>query len=385
MPGPFSIDMYLPAFGAIARDFDASPIAVQQTLSAYLFAYAFMMLWHGALADALGRRPIIFAGIAIYALGSLGCAIAGNIESLVLFRTVQGISAGTGLVVGRAIIRDTFHGPEAQRLMAQVTLMFGLAPALAPVVGGAVVNLLGWRSVFWLMVGFSVVLGIWVARALPETLPLPMRQPLRASAMWHNYRTVITRIDFLMLAGVPTLNFAGFFIYIAGAPAFLQSLGVTTWGYAWLFAPMIIGVMLGATLSGRIAGRVDARQQVAIAYSCMTIGVVLNVAIAAWVPPSVPLHVVPIGVYTFGTSLMMPSVTLLVLDLYPTMRGLTSSLQGFMQFAFSGVVSGSIAPLIASSPPTLAAAMAMFTLLSYAVWRCYLMRNPPPRTRELEP
>jgi MFS transporter, DHA1 family, multidrug resistance protein len=384
MAGPFSVDMYLPAFGAIAREFAAPPIAVQQTLSSYLFAYAFMMLWHGALADALGRRPVIFAGIALYALGSLGCAIAGNIESLVLFRTVQGLSAGTGLVVGRAIIRDRFHGPEAQRLMAQVTLMFGLAPALAPVVGGVVVNLLGWRAVFWVMVVFSVVLWFWVSRELPETLPVALRQPLRVHALWRNYRTVMTRVDFLLLAGIPTSNFAAFFIYIAGAPAFLQSLGVTTWGYAWLFVPMIAGVMLGATLSGRIAGRVDPRRQIAIAYAAMAVGVVLAIVITAWIPPSVPWHVVPIGIFTLGSSLMTPSVTLLMLDLYPAMRGLTSSLQGFMQFAFSGVVAGSLAPLLASSPRALAGGMAAFTLLSYAVWCVYLLRNPAPRVEELK-
>ena len=110
MIGPFSIDLYLPAFPAIAQDFSASPIAMQQTLSAYLFAYAFMMLWHGALSDALGRRPIIIAGLAIYAFATLGCVIAGNIETLWLFRAAQGVCAGTGLVVGRAIIRDRFQG-----------------------------------------------------------------------------------------------------------------------------------------------------------------------------------------------------------------------------------------------------------------------------------
>jgi DHA1 family bicyclomycin/chloramphenicol resistance-like MFS transporter len=106
MLGPFAIDMYLPAFGAIGAAFDASPIAVQQTLSTYLFAFAFMMLWHGALSDALGRRPVVLAGLAIYALASLGCAIAGNIETLWLFRTRQGQSSGAGNVVGRANSRD---------------------------------------------------------------------------------------------------------------------------------------------------------------------------------------------------------------------------------------------------------------------------------------
>ena len=376
MPGPFAIDMYLPAFSAIAKEFDAPTLAVQQTLSAYMFAYAFMMLWHGALADALGRRPVIFAGIAVYALASLGCAISGNIESLWLFRALQGVSAGTGLVVGRAIVRDRFHGDEAQRLMAQVTLMFGLAPALAPVVGGAVVNLLGWRAVFWVMVAFSVVLCAWAARQLPETLPPASRQPLRLHVMQRNYRSVIARREFLLLASMPALNFCGFFIYIAVAPAFLQQLGVTTWGFAWLFVPMIAGIMLGATLSGHLAGRIERRRQIAIGYACMATGVALDAAAVAWLAPSVPWHVLPIGVYTFGSSLMTPPFTLLLLDLFPTMRGLASSLQGFVQFAFGGFVSGTIAPMLASSLAGLATGMAGFAAVSYALWIVYRSQHP---------
>src|SRR6185295_10529961 len=108
----------------------------QQTLSVYLFAFAFMMLWHGALSDALGRRPVVIGSLIVYAIGTLGCAIAGNVESLWLFRALQGLSSGAGVVVGRAIVRDRFQGPEAQRLMSQVTLVFGIAPAVAPVLGG---------------------------------------------------------------------------------------------------------------------------------------------------------------------------------------------------------------------------------------------------------
>jgi len=154
MLGPFSVDTYLPAFHDIGRDLRVPQLAVQQTLSTYLFAYAFMMLWQGALADSLGRRPVVLAGLGVYAVATLGCAIAGNIETLWLFRTFQGLSSGTGMVVGRAIIRDRFQGAEAQKLMAQVTLFFGIAPAVAPVLGGVLLNTLGWRSIFWVMLGW---------------------------------------------------------------------------------------------------------------------------------------------------------------------------------------------------------------------------------------
>jgi MFS transporter, DHA1 family, multidrug resistance protein len=371
MLGPFAIDMYLPAFTAIEREFDTSQIAVQQTLSTYLFAYAFMMLWHGALSDALGRRPIILAGLFVYALAALGCAIAGNIQSLWLFRTLQGLSAGAGLVVGRAIIRDRFHGPEAQRLMSQITLVFGVAPALAPVVGGAMLNLFGWRAIFWSMLVFVVVLFVWAAYRLPETHAPALRQTLRFKVLWRNYRAVLTRLDFLLLSAIPTLNFAAFFLYIATAPSFLARLGVSTWGFAWLFLPMITGIMLGAIISGRVAGRLSPRRTIGWGYACMFAGVALNGLIVALVPPSVPWHVLPIGIYTLGTSLVMPSLTLILLDLFPTMRGLASSLQGFVQFAFSGFNAGTIAPFLAHSLVALAFGMAVFTLLSYGLWQVY--------------
>jgi len=375
MLGPFAIDMYLPAFNAIGAEFGASTLAIQQTLSTYMFAFAFMMLWHGAISDAIGRRPVVLGGLAVYGIGSLGCAIAGNIESLWLFRTLQGLSSGAGLVVGRAIVRDRFEGPDAQRLMSRITLVFGLAPALAPVIGGALLNLFGWRAIFWSMVAFALGVLAWSARALPETLPVAKRQTLHPRVLWRNYRAVLLRVDFLLLAAIPALNFAAFFGYIATAPAFLGRLGVTTWGFAWLFVPMITGIMIGAAVSGRVAARLTARQTVGIAYAFMFAGATLELLVAALVPPSVPWHVAPMTVFTFGSSLAMPSLTLLLLDLFPTMRGLASSLQGFVQFAFGGFDAGSIAPLLAQTLTGLALGMLAFTTLSYALWLAYLRRT----------
>jgi len=232
----------------IGREFDVPPIAVQQTLSAYLFAYAFMMLWHGALSDALGRRPIVLASLVVYAFATLGCAISGNIESLWLFRILQGLSAGAGLVVGRAIVRDRFQGHEAQRLMSQITLVFGMAPAVAPVMGGAMLNLFGWRSIFWMLLALVIGVFIWAASSLPETHPRAARQPLRPRALWHNYKTVVLHPEFALLASILALNFAGFFIYIAGAPGFLiDLLGVSTWGFAWLTSRKLSGGSSPAT------------------------------------------------------------------------------------------------------------------------------------------
>jgi MFS transporter, DHA1 family, multidrug resistance protein len=375
MLGPFSVDTYLPAFHAIGGEFDVPQIAVQQTLSAYLFSYAFMMLWQGALADAVGRRPVVLAGLAIYGVATLGCAIAGNIQTLWLFRALQGVSAGVGLVVGRAIVRDRFHGPEAQRLMAQITLVFGIAPAVAPVLGGVLLNTLGWRSIFWTLLVLVIALLVWSGRWLPETLPASGRQSLHPRALWNNYTRILRHPDYLLLAIVPALNFAGFFVYIASAPTFLVDLlGVSSYGFAWLFVPMIAGVMCGALISGRSAGRLSATHTVALGYALMFGAVAFDLGVAWFVAPGVPWHVLPIMLYTMGSSVVMPTASLLMIDLFPTMRGLASSLQGFFHFALAAINAGSIAPLLAHSLKALALGMAAFTVASLGLWLTYQRR-----------
>jgi DHA1 family bicyclomycin/chloramphenicol resistance-like MFS transporter len=375
MLGPFSVDMYLPAFPAIGSELGASPIALQQTLSAYLFAFAFMMLWHGALSDALGRRPVVLGSLATFALATLGCAIAGNIESLWLFRALQGVSAGAGLVVGRAIIRDRFDGAEAQRLMSQITLVFGLAPAIAPVLGGLLLTASGWRALFWTLLGLTLALLAWAAKALPETLPREARNTLHPRVLWRNYRSVLLRIDFLLLALVPALNFGALFLYIASAPVFLiDLLDVSSLGFAWLFIPMILGIMAGASLSGRLAGRTSPKRTIRLGFAIMFAGVAVNLATCWLVEPGVPWNVLPIMIFTLGSSLAAPSITLLMLDLFPSIRGMASSLQGFVQFALSGVVAGTVAPFLSHSVRALALGMTAFTVAGLALWLVYQRR-----------
>ena len=352
---------------------------MQQTLSAYLFAYAFMMLWHGALSDALGRRPIIIAGLAIYAFATLGCAIAGNIETLWLFRAAQGISAGTGLVVGRAIIRDRFGGPEAQRLMSQITLIFSIAPAVAPIVGGALLNTLGWRAIFWVLL-LWVLADAGAGRAIPARNAAAVASPAAASA--HALAQLRERArpnpNSSRLSLIPTLNFAAFFIYIASAPAFLVDLlGVSTWGFAWLFVPMIAGIIIGATLSGRMAGRYSPQRTIRFGYSFIAAGAITNVLICQFAPPFVAWNVAPILIYAAGSSLVAPTVMIALLDLFPTMRGVRVVVQGFVQFSVAAVVAGTIAPLLARSLAGLAWGMAAFSVASFAIWLIYQRRARP--------
>jgi MFS transporter, DHA1 family, multidrug resistance protein len=170
MLGPFSVDTYLPAFTGIALTIGATPVQMQQTLSAYLFGFAIMNLFHGALADSLGRRPVVLWGMAVFAIASAGCALADNIGALVFWRAVQGLSSGAGMVVSRAVIRDMFAPADAQRVMSQVTIYFGVAPAVAPIVGGFLFEHIGWHSIFWFLTALGALLWVVNFKLLPETL-----------------------------------------------------------------------------------------------------------------------------------------------------------------------------------------------------------------------
>ncbi|MBC7779519.1 MAG: multidrug effflux MFS transporter [Proteobacteria bacterium] len=371
--GPFSIDTYLPSFPAIADDYGVSALYVQQTLSIYLASFAVMSLFHGALSDSFGRRPVILVSLVVFVVASIGCTFAPSIGTLLACRALQGMSAGAGMVVGRAIIRDTYDGPQAQRLMAQVTMIFSLAPAIAPVVGGLLDQAFGWKSIFVFLTVFGVLLWAGCAWHLPETLARSDRQPFRAAPLFASYLKVCGSLRFAMLAFAVSLNFAGFFVYIVSAPVVVyQHLGLSGTEFAWLFVPGIGGVMIGAWLSGRLAGRTTPERTIALGYAILAIAATTSLVYHALFPPAIPWSVLPIMVYTIGMALAMPSITLLALDMFPRNRGMVSSVQGFTQSTTNAVLAGVVAPLVSFSQLSLAIAAAVFLAIGAACWCAYL-------------
>ncbi len=367
--GPFSIDTYLPAFPAIGRALGASPVAVQQTLTAYLLPFAAMMLWHGALADAFGRRRVLLWAYALYALASWFCVFAASIEALWLGRALQGLSAGAGMVVGRAIVRDVLDGPAAQRLMAHIGMMFAVAPAVAPVLGGWVQTFFGWHAVFVFLALYGAVLVAAIWRYLPETLPREARQSLRPLPLLRAYGEVFSHRGFLALAAALALNFNGFFIYILSAPAFLIGhLGVSPQGFLWLFGPAMAGMVLGNYVSARLAGATSSRRTIVLGFAIMTAAAAANVAINLAMAPHLPWSVLPIAIYVIGMAVAMPSLSIRILDLFPQRRGLISSCQGVTQTGINALTASLLAPLAWGSTLTLALAMAGFLLLGFAAF-----------------
>lgn len=357
--GPFSIDAYLPSFHDIAEKLSASQLEVQQTLSAYLLAFAVMTLWHGAISDRFGRRRVILVALALFGVASAGCAFASRIELLWFWRAMQGITAGAGIVISRAIVRDLFDGASAQRLMSQITMMFALAPAIAPVIGGWLQTLFGWRSVFVFLVLATAALWLACWKLLPETLPPEKRQSLRPAYLGRSYWKVMTSPAFLFACAALSLNFAGFFIYVLSAPVFLmRHLGVPETGFLWLFGPAMGGLMTGAWLSGRLAGRISLGRTIALGYLVMGSAAAINLGLNFALPPALPWSVMPLFIYTSGMSLAMPCLTILALDPFPAQRGLAASCQTFFQSGFNSLAAALIAPALWGSTLSLALGMA---------------------------
>jgi len=369
MLGPFSIDTYLPAFSSIAHTIGASPVQMQQTLSSYLFGFALMNLFHGALSDSFGRRPVVLWGIAVFTLASVGCALSNSIGWLVLFRALQGMSAGAGVVVSRAIIRDMFPPDEAQRVMSQVTIFFGIAPAIAPIVGGFLLVHIGWHSIFWFLtaVGSLMWLGNW--RRLPETLHPDAKQALHIGPLLRAYWSMARSPRFMALVLASGVPFNGMFLYILSAPVFLgDHLHLQPQQFFWLFLCTIGGIMGGAWMSGRLAGRVKPRHQIRHGLLIMLLVSLVNVTLNLLFEPRIWWALPPIAIYAFGWALMVPVVTLMVLDLVPERRGMASSVQACIGSVANGVVAGVVAPLVMHSTAMLALASLVMMGVGLLAW-----------------
>jgi DHA1 family bicyclomycin/chloramphenicol resistance-like MFS transporter len=369
MLGPFSIDTYLPAFTGIATSLGATPVQMQQTLSAYLLGFAVMNLFHGALADSFGRRPIVLSGVALFTLASVGCALSQSIGALVFFRAVQGMSAGAGMVVSRAIIRDLFPPSEAQRVMSQVTIYFGVAPAVAPIVGGFLFVHIGWHSIFWFLVGVGALLWATMWRMLPETLHPTQKQAFGVMNLLRGYWQMGSSPKFIALAFASGVPFNGMFLYVLSAPVFLGDLlGLGPTQFFWFFMSTISGIMAGAWWSGRLAGRLPPQRQIRRGFRIMGAVSLLNVALNFLLPPH-PAWAIPlIALFAFGWALMVPVVTLMVLDQAPDRRGMASSLQACIGSVANALVAGAIAPLVMHSTRSLAVASLLMMGIGVVAW-----------------
>ena len=377
MLGPFSIDTYLPAFSGISASLGATPLEMQQTLSAYLFGFAFMALFHGAISDSFGRRPVVLWGLGVFTLASVGCALSQSIGQLIFFRAMQGLSTGAGIVIARAVVRDMYAPSQAQKVMSQITLFFGAAPAIAPLLGGWLLIHSSWHAIFWFLAALGVVLWIANYRLLPETLHPTQRQHFHIKNLLAGYWQLGADPRFLLLALASGVPFNGMFLYILSAPVFLgEHLQLQPQQFFWCFLVTIGGIMSGAWVSGRVAGKLSQKRQIRNGFVIMLCIGVVNLIANLLFTAHVSWALWPLGIFAFGWAMMVPVVTLLILDLHPDRRGMASSLQMFIGSGSNGIVAGLIAPWVMHSTVGLATASLCMMGIGLVAW-IFLRRHWP--------
>ncbi|RYG85261.1 Bcr/CflA family efflux MFS transporter [bacterium] len=371
MVSPFSIDSFFPSFPAIAAEYGLDTFEVQQVITAYLIPFSCFTLIHGPLSDALGRRPVVIAGMLVYTAATVGCVFAPTFGVLLAARAMQGMAAGIGPTIARAVVRDLYDGPNAQRLMSAMMMIFSLAPAAAPVIGGWIHVWFGWRSVFGLMLVMGVFLTLFTFFVLPETHPPAKRTPLHFGQLARTSFRIARNGQFMLLAISAALTLASILVFIGSAPAIvLETWGLGETQFYHLFVPIIGGFMLSSFVSNRTAGRIARPRQLMFGFAGVLASSLLALALELLpgTPPRGAQQVLLFGL-AFGAQFTFPILTLAMLDLYPEVRGSAASMQSFIALTFVSLVMGFVAPLVHGSMLSLDLLAATGGILGFLAWR----------------
>lgn len=368
MIGPFSIDAYLPSFPAIEAEFNINRALLSQSMTVYLVAFAISTLAWGPISDRIGRRVVILIGLVIYITASIACAYSNDINSFLLYRTLQGFAASGGFIASRAMIRDAHDTKNAHKAMSQVIMLFAIAPAIAPILGAWLQDLFGWRSVFIFLTLFAALLFIMTS-LLKETLEKTQQQSLHPKAVIKTYNRIISHRQFMGLVFTISCSFSGVFLYIAGAPSVIYDfLALTGNDFSLLFIPIVIGLITGAYASGRLAHHWTKIRIIKVGFIFMSIAVLFNIAQVTLLEINVFNVVAPLVIYVVGLSLIMPAVTIMCLDYFPKNRGSAASMQSFFQMLVSAAVAGIAIPLLQDSIQHFVYGQAFFLIMALMLW-----------------
>jgi MFS transporter, DHA1 family, multidrug resistance protein len=344
--GPLSIDMYLPAFPAIAADLHVPAAQVQLSLTTCLIGLAVGQLICGPLSDRWGRRRPIVAGLAAYVLVSLLIALAPSAPVLVALRFVQGLAGGTGVVVARAIVRDLYSGVRAAKFFSRLTLIFGVAPIAAPSLGSAVLRLTSWHGIFVALGVLALLLLVLVVARLPETLPPERRSPGGVADTLRTARTLFADKTYLGYALCQSFAFAAMFAYISGSPFVLQNgYGLSPTVFSLLFGVNALGLIALSQLNGRLLDRFSPRTLLIATLTLETAAALVVLGGAALAL----LIVVAAGLFVLVSALGMvtPNATALALDRHPRRAGTAAAVLGGIQ----SVIAAAAAPLVGIGAP----------------------------------
>ena len=342
MFGPLSLDLYLPALPELADDLDASASAAQLSITACLVGLAVGQLVAGPLSDRLGRRRPLIVGLVGFMLASVACALAPSAAILVVLRFVQGLAGAAGLVISRAIARDLYSGRALMIFFSRLILIAGLAPVIAPILGGQLSLIMSWRGIFGVLAGFGAVLLLAGWLGLKETLPPERRIVGGFGKTLHGYNTLLHDRFFVGCALSSGLAGASMFAYISGSTFVLQRIyGMSPQGFSFVFGAISLALVIAAQVGGRLALRWPLTRVLGFGLAVNLCGAA---SLLATVIIGLPLGVLiaALSVMVSAVGLIFPTANALALSDYPDLAGTASSLQGLSQFVFGAVA----APLV---------------------------------------
>jgi DHA1 family bicyclomycin/chloramphenicol resistance-like MFS transporter len=352
--GPLSIDMYLPALPEIGREFGGDPAA---TLAAFFAGMAAGQLVHGPLADRYGRRGPLFAALMLYTLASAGCALATSMGGLTGLRLLQALGGCAGMVIARAVVRDLAGVVDPVRLMGRLMMVMGVAPILAPLLGGFLLGSVGWRGIFWLLAGVGAAALVVAWRFLPDTLPPARRRAVPLREVVRGYGALLGDARFLQAALASACAIGGMFAWISGSPrVFIELYGVAPEDYGWFFGGAAAVVIALSVAAGRIAARVGRERLLSAALVALAAaGLCLPVlaGFGLW-----PLYAGLVA-YVGTMGLVLPLASVLAMQPFPQMAGAASALLGTMQFGVGAVAAAALAALPEGSAYPMASVIAV--------------------------
>lgn len=376
--GPFAIDMYLPALPTIQQSLGADVGAVQMSLMAFFISVGVGQLVYGPLSDMFGRKPPIYFGLSLFALGSIGCAMAPDIHSLILCRFVQGLGACAGMVVPRAIVRDMHTGNDAARLMSLLMLVFSVSPILAPLTGSLVIRLASWRGIFWVVTGAAALGLLMVASVLKETRSAEQRVASGVASALAAYRTLLKDRHFLGLVFIGAFGVSSFFAYLANSSfVLIDHYGLTPTQYSMAFSVNAIAFIGAAQFTGALGSRYGLKRVVkmAVAGYAVTMLLLLAVLLAGVDRLAVMMALLFVGYGFLG--LVIPSTAVLALDRHGAIAGTASALMGTFQFVTGAVVIAVIRLFLNGTALPMVAGIAACAWIAFALARITLSTHKP--------
>ncbi|MDR9825547.1 Bcr/CflA family multidrug efflux MFS transporter [Vibrio sp. FNV 38] len=342
---PLAIDMYLPAMPDIARDLGVTPGEVQITLTMYTAGFALGQLIHGPISDSYGRRPVLITGTVFFMIAAIVSASVSDIDALTYVRAAQGFAGAAAAVIIQAVVRDMFEREDFARAMSFVTLVITIAPLIAPMIGGYIAIWVGWRGIFWVLAGFSLIVIALVYWQIPETLKEENRSPLRFATTLRNYFRLLSNPVAIGLMFCGAFSFSGMFAFLtAGSFVYIDIFGVELQNFGYLFGLNIVAMIIMTTINGRFVKRVGSHNMLRFAL-CVQVLAGLGL-FCAWLFDFGLWGIVPFVVMFIGTLSTIGSNTMgLLLSSYPTMAGTAASLAGTLRFGLGSVIGVIVASL----------------------------------------